>query len=74
MIDDTTRPVEPAGSDMTDSRARRCRDRGPHEAHQWRGLNTRHAGYWCTGVSAPAQVIDLMAALKEALAKLGGTP
>jgi hypothetical protein len=43
---------------------RRCRNRAPHDAHIWRGLNTRGDGYQCPGV---AQVIDLMQALKDAL-------
>jgi len=47
-------------------RHRKCRNRAPHAAHQWRGLNTRHAGYACPGV---AGVSDLMAALQEALAR-----
>src|SRR2546421_4935387 len=50
-------------------RPRRCRNRAPHETHAWRGLNTRGADYDCPGVAPVAQVIDLMAALKAALAK-----
>lgn len=45
---------------------RRCRNRAPHEAHAWKGLNTRGDGYQCPGVR---QVIDLMQALKDSLAR-----
>lgn len=52
---------------------RRCRNRAPHEGHSWRGLNTRGAGYYCVGrEGAPAQVIDLMQALKDSLRARGG--
>lgn len=31
---------------------RKCRLAAHHEAHIWRGLNTRHEGYFCPGVLA----------------------
>jgi len=57
------------GTSDAQLRPRRCRNRAPHETHAWRGLNTRGADYDCPGVAPVAQVIDLMAALKAALAK-----
>lgn len=35
------------------SHNRRCRNRAPHEAHVWRGLNTRGDGYYCVGRVPP---------------------
>jgi len=37
---------------------RRCRLRAAHDPHRWRGLNTRHHGYYCVGVGL-SQVADL---------------
>lgn len=49
---------------------RRCRNRAPHEAHVWSGLNTRGDGYQCAGIAAPP---DLMQMLKNSLAAHGMT-
>lgn len=30
-------------------KVRRCGNQAEHAAHRWRGLNTRHHGYYCEG-------------------------
>jgi hypothetical protein len=34
-------------------KVRRCRNQAEHTPHRWRGLNTRHHGYYCEGRLKP---------------------